>query len=307
MSVRISPSDISFRSVEVSPTTATSRSPQDSPPFTPVGGHSDQWVVLRRPNEKRRLLKKCTPREANFYLLLSYACEVEGHKDEVEFCQVGSDKFQRLVEAGDLQRLVLLSNFVPSFFNVSVTPDEDCRYSVELADLCDGYKYPCVMDIKMGTKLYDDFASDEKKEKMRQKAEESTSAKYGLRITGMCGTHYTGKNITIDRHSAKKFTQPEEIRNALGIYLSLRGASHTQSLSAHLRSKLSDILDWFTSNQLMSFHSSSLLFIYDSDAESEANVQVKMIDFAHVCEAKVVDEGYIQGLKFLSQSILLSG
>jgi len=41
-----------------------------------------------------------------------------------------------------------------------------------------------VLDIKLGTVLYDDNATPEKKERMQKKAEQSTSFETGVRLTG---------------------------------------------------------------------------------------------------------------------------
>ena len=41
------------------------------------------------------------------------------------------------------------------------------------------------MDIKLGTVLYDEDASEEKKARMREKARQGTSFETGLRLTGI--------------------------------------------------------------------------------------------------------------------------
>jgi hypothetical protein len=46
------------------------------------------------------------------------------------------------------------------------------------------FKKPNILDIKLGTVLYDDAASEEKKERMIKTAKETTSLETGVRITG---------------------------------------------------------------------------------------------------------------------------
>lgn len=44
---------------------------------------------------------------------------------------------------------------------------------------------PCIMDVKIGRRLYDDDATPEKTERMMRKSANSTSGTLGFRISGM--------------------------------------------------------------------------------------------------------------------------
>lgn len=47
-----------------------------------------------------------------------------------------------------------------------------------------GYTHPNILDIKLGTQLYDMDASGEKVARMTRAAAETTSARFGIRLTG---------------------------------------------------------------------------------------------------------------------------
>lgn len=47
-----------------------------------------------------------------------------------------------------------------------------------------GFKHPNVLDVKLGQQLYDDDASTEKVARMTQTAVQTTSALFGIRLTG---------------------------------------------------------------------------------------------------------------------------
>ena len=54
-----------------------------------------------------------------------------------------------------------------------------------LENLVSKYKYPCVLDLKVGTRQYADDVSAAKKARKIAKAQNTTSATLGLRLTGM--------------------------------------------------------------------------------------------------------------------------
>ena len=53
-----------------------------------------------------------------------------------------------------------------------------------LENLSYGFVKPNILDIKLGTVLYDESASEEKRARMEKTARETTSLETGLRITG---------------------------------------------------------------------------------------------------------------------------
>ncbi|KAI7823274.1 hypothetical protein BC939DRAFT_451576 [Gamsiella multidivaricata] len=53
-----------------------------------------------------------------------------------------------------------------------------------LENISHGFKKPCVLDLKMGTQLYDDDATDEKKARLGAVANNTTTSTLGLRLTG---------------------------------------------------------------------------------------------------------------------------
>lgn len=53
-----------------------------------------------------------------------------------------------------------------------------------LENLTFRFLHPNVLDIKLGTQLYDDDATEEKKERMRKAAASCTSEETGVRLTG---------------------------------------------------------------------------------------------------------------------------
>lgn len=60
----------------------------------------------------------------------------------------------------------------------------EARESVVLTNVLEPFTHPSILDVKLGTVLYDDDAPEDKKERMKKVAEETTSGSCGLRLVG---------------------------------------------------------------------------------------------------------------------------
>ncbi|ANZ74469.1 BA75_00770T0 [Komagataella pastoris] len=75
----------------------------------------------------------------------------------------------------------------------SEQPNSEKEY-VLLENLLFGFSQPSVLDIKLGVKLYDDDATDDKKERLGKVSDSTTSGSLGFRICGM-DIRKTGKEV----------------------------------------------------------------------------------------------------------------
>ena len=70
---------------------------------------------------------------------------------------------------------------------------------VVLENVVHGFRKPNILDIKLGTLLYDEDAPPEKKAKMEIKTRGTTSGEAGIRLTGFqVGVGFLFKWLTID-------------------------------------------------------------------------------------------------------------
>ncbi|KAL6633130.1 SAICAR synthase-like protein [Neocallimastix californiae] len=139
-----------------------------------VAGHGN---ILILPNNI--LIKRSYPKEINFYKLIK-------------------------------EKNLPLQNFMPKCYNHDPSYEEikekyipkDGVVYIVMENLLLPFKNPNVMDLKFGTRLYDEGVTEAKKERMIYNATSTTSFKTGLKI---CGVHITDKSDKSLKKIGKKY------------------------------------------------------------------------------------------------------
>eukprot|EP00055_Hartaetosiga_balthica_P006799 m.22210 g.22210 ORF g.22210 m.22210 type:complete len:372 (-) comp5434_c0_seq1:165-1280(-) len=174
---------------------------------------------------------------------------------------------------------------------------------------------PCIMDLKMGTRTYKDDASDKKRIRAIQKAEETTTSSLGLRVCGLklfnCDTNmYTFE----DKYKGRELT-PETIKDTFHRFLqSNSNASSRKFIVDKMLSRIDELRAVIASLHRFRFYSSSLLLMFDASPSDPEHVHadLRMIDFANTfcyvdggdalpgdLDISKPDEGYLFGLDSL--------
>eukprot|EP01132_Coremiostelium_polycephalum_P003682 gene3682-4587_t len=208
----------------------------------------------------------------------------------------------------------LLQKFIPRFTK-EITVN-NIRY-MGMEDLTYGYhkNRTSVADIKMGTRTYDDDATEEKKKYEMYKASKTTTVTLGFRFCG-ASIHdpITTVSSKLSKEWGKNLTKDNILTEGLKKYFYL-DKQHSPRIIKAFIAKLRLLTQYFHSNHSLAFYSSSLLFVFGPIDESiqpvcehiepvgdGVGITLKMIDFAHVNKltGTQLDEGYIVGLENLT-------
>ena len=148
-------------------------------------------------------------------------------------------------------------DFIPKFIGVK----DD--YLI-LENLLLNFQYPSILDIKLGTRLYDNFASSLKKSKTIEMSKNTTSGSFGLRISGM-----RKDNLNIKDKDGRKYSK-KEFLNKMNLFFDKKNVVN-KSIK-----KVNELIKLLRVDPKYRLYSSSLLVIYD-----DTNITIKLIDFAH--------------------------
>jgi 1D-myo-inositol-tetrakisphosphate 5-kinase/inositol-polyphosphate multikinase len=117
-----------------------------------VAGHLGQLFI--DPSDPLKVIKLCQPKEKDFY--------------------------EAMFNRESLPWKIVLRSWLPVYYGNS----NDGTF-ITLENLVGSFERPSIVDIKLGSVLYDADATDDKKRRLSQVSAETTSGSMGMRICGM--------------------------------------------------------------------------------------------------------------------------
>nr|XP_033799526.1 inositol polyphosphate multikinase isoform X2 [Geotrypetes seraphini] len=149
------------------------------------------------------------------------------------------------VDCGE-SHLMELQKYLPKYFGIWAPPNAPNDLYLKLEDVTHKFNKPCIMDVKIGQKSYDPYASAEK---VQQQVYQANSDSYETQ-----NQHY-GRSLT-----------KETIRDGISRFFH-NGCSLRKDAVAASIQKVQKILQWFESHDKLHFYASSLLFVYEGSCQ----------------------------------------
>ncbi|XP_015360162.1 inositol polyphosphate multikinase isoform X4 [Marmota marmota marmota] len=157
-------------------------------------------------------------------------------------------EFYNMVYAADCSDGVLLElrKYLPKYYGIWSPPTAPNDLYLKLEDVTHKFNKPCIMDVKIGRKSYDPFASSEK---IQQQVYHVHSDSYETQ-----NQHY-GRSLT-----------KETIKDGVSKFFHNGFCLRKDAIAASIQ-KIEKILQWFESQKQLSFYASSLLFVYEGSSQ----------------------------------------
>ncbi|ETI38568.1 hypothetical protein, variant 1 [Phytophthora nicotianae CJ01A1] len=216
----------------------------------------------------------------------------------------------------DLLEFAALRKFLPMYHGTVIVPEVEDGQEVNgvhpgqylvLEDLTWGRKWPCIMDVKMGTRSYEDNATAEKiaYEKSKFPLQETL----GFRIQGIKVYNPKKQDYDeFDKYFGRGITSVDQLAPAFRSYFPEDTSKTIKLLETFLR-RLGQLKAWFDEQRGTEFIASSFLFLYDGEdspnddktVAEDFGADIRLIDFAHVTKptSPKRDEGLRTGIATL--------
>ncbi|KAE8883471.1 hypothetical protein PF005_g19649 [Phytophthora fragariae] len=223
------------------------------------------------------------------------------------------DFYERVfVSEKDSPEFAALRKFLPEYHGTVVVPEVEDGEEINglhpgqylaLEDLTWGRQWPCIMDVKMGTRSYEEDASAEKiaYEKSKFPLQETV----GFRIQGIKVFDPKKRGyVEFDKHFGRGITSTDELAPAFRNYFPQGDTAKTAKLLETFLRRLEQLKSWFDEQQGTEFIASSFLFLYDGEAGPDSHAaDIRLIDFAHATTpaSHQRDEGLRTGIATLIQ------
>ncbi|NP_001087711.1 inositol polyphosphate multikinase L homeolog [Xenopus laevis] len=180
--------------------------------------------------------------------------------------------------------LLDLQKLLPKYFGTWSPPGSANDLYLKLEDITRKFTKPCIMDIKIGQKSYDPFASAEKIQQQVSKyplMEEIGFLVLGMRVYNVLSDSYETQN----QHYGRSLTK-ETVKEGVSKFFH-NGTRLRKDAVAECVQKVQSILQWFELQENYHFYASSLLFVYEG---SSPHTTKRLIDGTLV-EKRAVPKG----------------
>ncbi|NXD57770.1 IPMK multikinase, partial [Corvus moneduloides] len=184
--------------------------------------------------------------------------------------------------------LLELREYLPKYFGVWSPPTAPNDTYLKLEDVTRKFNKPCIMDVKIGQKSYDPYASAEKIQ--QQVSKYPLMEEIGFLVLGMRVYHVSSDSYeTQNQHYGRSLTK-ETVKDGISKFFHSGYCLRKDVVAASIQ-KVEKILEWFEGQTQLNFYASSLLFVYEGSCQATT---VRLSDVT-LAEKRRVPKGLLSG------------
>ncbi|KAJ1144639.1 hypothetical protein NDU88_010936 [Pleurodeles waltl] len=162
------------------------------------------------------------------------------------------------------RNLLELQKYLPKYYGIWSPPTAPNDLYLKLEDVTRKFNKPCIMDVKIGRKSYDPYASNEKIQ--QQVSKYPLMEEIGFLVLGMRVYHANSDSYeTHNQHYGRSLTK-ETVKDGVSRFFRNGGTLRKDAIAASIE-KIHQILQWFESQDRLHFYASSLLFVYEGSSQ----------------------------------------
>ncbi|KAF9436665.1 hypothetical protein BGZ76_003349 [Entomortierella beljakovae] len=170
-----------------------------------------------------------------------------------------------LPEGMSLDQVPALAMEEDSNLASKVEGDSEC---ICLENVAHGFQKACLLDMKLGTQLYDESASEEKKARLSADAAKTTSEKLGLRLTGFhVYDSDSGEFTKYSKQYGKSLTEDTLLDGFRAFFSAKLGHKRMRLVIERFVNDLEDFLEMIKTQEVR-LRASSLLLIYEGHPDA---------------------------------------
>ncbi|CAK8560873.1 unnamed protein product [Lathyrus sativus] len=201
-----------------------------------------------------------------------------------------------------------IHNLFPNFHGTQVVEASDgsgLHPHLVMEDIAGNFTNPAVVDFKIGSRTWHPQSSEDYISKCLKKDRESSSIKLGFRISGLRSVSPSNQLWQPQRKFLMDLSA-EDVILMMRKFVSSDGNAGEPDcvfgsrVYVHVLEELLVLKKWFEVQTIFHFYSCSVLVVYEKDEKDEkksARAVVKLVDFAHVVDAKgAIDHNFLGGL-----------
>uniref|UniRef100_A0A8B9L830 Kinase n=1 Tax=Astyanax mexicanus TaxID=7994 RepID=A0A8B9L830_ASTMX len=161
-------------------------------------------------------------------------------------------------------QLLALQHHLPKYYGTWASLESPNEVYLKLEDATRRFARPCIMDVKIGRKSYDPYASQKKREEQIRKY--PPMEEIGFLLLGMRVYHVNSESYISHDKLYGRGLRKETLKSGLAEFFH-NGEELRKDVISLSICNIRDILHWFEGQKQLHFYASSLLFVYEGSPQ----------------------------------------